>query len=48
MEGRREDVDTSPYPFSSTVSPPREVDGLSQIWPLPGICYGAKVDSPQP
>ena len=48
MEGRREDVETSPSPFSSAVSPPREVDGLSQIWPLPGICYGAKVDGPLP
>ena len=37
MEGRREDVETSPSPFSSAVSPPREVDGLSRIWPLPGL-----------
>ena len=44
MEGRRGDVETCPSPFSSAVSPPREVDGLSQIWPLPGICYGAKVN----
>ena len=29
MEGRREDVNISPSPFSSAVSPPREVDGLS-------------------
>ena len=36
MEGRRKDVDTSRSPFSYAVSPPREVDGLSQIWPLPG------------
>ena len=40
-----EDVETSPCPFSYAVSPPREVDDLSQIWPLPGICY---VDDPQP
>ena len=32
MEGRREDVDTSPSLFSSAVSPPCQVDGLSQIW----------------
>ena len=45
MEGRREDGETSPSLLYSAVSPPREVDGLSQIWPLPGIiCYGAKVD----
>ena len=49
MEGRREDVETSPSsPFSSVVSPPREVGGLSQMWPLPDICYGARVDGPQP
>ena len=42
MEGRREDVEASPSPFSSVVFPPREVDGLSQI----GICYGAKVVGP--
>ena len=48
MEGRREDVETSPSPFSSTVFPPREVDGLSQIWPLPDVCYGANMDGPQP
>ena len=36
MEGSREDVETSPSPFSSAVSPPREVDGVSQIWSLPG------------
>ena len=47
MEGRREDVEISPSPFSSAVFPPREVDGLCQLWPLPGICYGVKVDSPQ-
>ena len=38
MEGRREDVETSLSPFSSAVSSPREVDGLSPIWPLPSIC----------
>ena len=47
MEGRREGVVTSPSPFSSAVSPPCQVDGLSQIWSLPGICYGAKMDGPQ-
>ena len=47
MEGRREIVETTPCLFPSAVSPPREVDGLSQIWPLPGICYGAKVDGLQ-
>ena len=31
MEGSPEDVETSPSPFSSAVSPPREVDALSQI-----------------
>ena len=48
MEGRRDDVETSPSLFSSAISPPREVDRLSQIWPLTGICYGTKVDSLQP
>ena len=48
MEGRREDVETSPSPLSSAVSPPREVDGLPQIWSLSGICYGANVDGLQP
>ena len=47
MEGRCEDVETSPSPFSSVVSPPHEVDSLSQIWPMPGICYGVKVDGLQ-
>ena len=46
MERRREDVETSPSPFSSAVSPPREVDDLSQICPLPGICYGTNADGP--
>ena len=44
----REDVEASPSPLSSVVSPHREVDGLSQIWPFSGICYGIKVDGPQP
>ena len=44
---RREDVETSHSLFSSAVSPPREVDGLSQIVPLPGICCGANVDGLQ-
>ena len=48
MEGRREDVETSPSPFSTALSPPREVSDLSHIWPLPGVRYGAKVDGPQP
>ena len=47
MERRRDDVDTSPSPFTSAVSPPCEVDGLSQMWPLPNVCYGVKLDSPQ-
>ena len=38
----------SPSPFSSDVSPPDEVNDVSQIWPLPGICYGDKVDGPLP
>ena len=37
MEGRREDVEISPSPFFSVVSPPREIDSLSQTWPLPGM-----------
>ena len=37
MEGRRGDVETSPSLFSSAVSPPREMDGLSQMWPFPGV-----------
>ena len=41
MERSREDVDTSPSPFFSAVSPPREVDDLPQ---MPGICYGVQVD----
>ena len=47
MEGRRDDVETTPSPFSSVISPPREVDGLYRVWLLPGVCYGAKVDGPQ-
>ena len=33
MKGRHEDVETHPslFSFSSAVSPPREVDDLSQI-----------------
>ena len=46
MEGRREDIETSPSHFSSVVSPSRDVDGLSRMWPLPGVCYGAIVDGP--
>ena len=37
MEGKWEDVEISPTPFSSAVSPPR----LSKIWPLPGLLYGS-------
>ena len=44
---RREYVETSPSLFSSAASPPREVDCLSLIWPLPGVWYGVKVDGPQ-
>ena len=47
MERRCEDVDISPFPFSSAVSLACEVDGLSKIWPLSCICYGADVDGPQ-
>ena len=36
-----------PCHFSSAVSPPREEDDVSQIWQLPGICHGAKVNDPQ-
>ena len=43
MEGRREDVETY---FSSGVSPPCEGDDFYKIWPLPGICYGTKVNGP--
>ena len=32
MEGRREYVETSPSPFSSAVSPPREIEGVPLIW----------------
>ena len=45
---RREDVEASPSPFSSAVSPAREVDDVSQMLLLSGIRYGAKVDGPQP
>ena len=37
MEGRREDIETFPSPFSSAVSPPLQVVGLSQIGPLLGV-----------
>ena len=40
MEGRHEDVETSPSPVSYAVSPLRDVD-LSPIWPLPGVCHNA-------
>ena len=36
MERRRGDGETSPIYFSSALSPPHEVDGLSHIWPLSG------------
>ena len=45
--GRCAGVETSPTPFSSAVSPPREVGGLSRSGPLSGGCCGAKVDSRQ-
>ena len=48
MEGRCDDVETSPSFFSSAVSPPPEIDSLSQILPLPGIYCGTKLDVPQP
>ena len=48
MEGRCVGVETSPSPFSSAASPPREVGGQSRSEPLPGGCYGAKVDGRQP
>ena len=44
---RHEYVEISPSLFSCALSTPCEVDDLSHICPLPGICYGAKVDSPQ-
>ena len=46
MEGRRGDVEIYPSHLSSDESPPREVDGLSQMWPLSGVCSGAKVEGP--
>ena len=46
MEGRHDEVKTSPSHFSSAVSNPHEVDGLSQILPVSDICYGTKVDGP--
>ena len=48
MEGRCAGVETSPSPFSSTASPPREVGGQSRSGPLPGGCCGVKVDYRQP
>ena len=48
MERRRNNIETSPSPFPSAVSPTREVDDLSQMWTLPGVCYSAKVDGPRP
>ena len=45
---RRDDVETFPSTFSSAVSPPRELEGLYGILPLPGVCYGAKVNGSQP
>ena len=46
MEGRRENIETFPSPFSSDVSPPRDVDGLAQSCRLSGLCYVAKMDGP--
>ena len=43
MEGRRGDVEISPSHFSSDESAPREVDGLSQMWPLPGVSSRFKI-----
>ena len=48
MEGRCAGVETSPSPFYSAASPPREVGGRSRSGPLPGGCCGAKVDGRQP
>ena len=44
VPNRHEDVEISPSLFSCALSTPCEVDDLSQICPLPGMCYGAKVD----
>ena len=44
MKGRCECVETSPSPFSSAASPPREVGGQSRSGPPPGGCCGAKVN----
>ena len=46
MEGRRGYVETSPSPFTSALSPSREINDFSGIRPLPDICYGAQVDGP--
>ena len=48
VEGICAGVETSPSPFSSVASPPCEVGGLSRSGPLPGGCYGAKVEGWQP
>ena len=48
MEGRCAGVETSPSPFSSASSPPREVGGQSRSGPLPGGCCSTKVDGRQP
>ena len=47
MDGRCADVETSPSPFSSTASPPREVGDQSRSGSLAGGCWGAKVDGRQ-
>ena len=39
MEGRREDVETY---HSPSVSPHREVDDFSQMYPLPDICQSGR------
>ena len=33
--------------FSFAFSPPREEDDMSQLWQLPHICNGGKVNGPQ-
>ena len=48
VEGGCTDFETSPCPFSSATSLPREVGGQSRSGPLPGGCCGAKVDGRQP
>ena len=44
MEWRRDDVEISPFACSSAFYPPRDVEGLCQVWLLPGVCYDVKVD----